>query len=103
MNVSVVGDNILQLQRDFAAESTESSYYSQHPSYLSREVLSLQIKSITERDDWIAAIQEHIDFSASMNHANYNNSQSNPPSRLFHQLSPDYIYNNSLSSEVGVM
>lgn len=97
MNVTVVGDNILQLQRDFAAESAESSHHSQHNN---REVLSLQIKSITERDDWIAAIQEHIDFSASIIHPN--NHSNPPPGRLFHQLQYDYI-NNTRSSEVGAM
>mmetsp|Transcript_2451 Transcript_2451/g.3404 ORF Transcript_2451/g.3404 Transcript_2451/m.3404 type:complete len:476 (+) Transcript_2451:118-1545(+) len=99
MNVTVVGDNILQLQRDLAAESTESSHPSR--SLINREVLSLQIKNVTERDDWIAAIQEHIDFSASQNHANQN-AHSNPPGRLFHQLQYDYL-NNTRSSEVGAV
>lgn len=67
MNVTVVGDNTLQLHRDLESETVEASAVSPYKGR--REILSLEIKSIQERDDWISAIKEHIDYSSGLSQA----------------------------------
>ena len=76
MSVTVVGETFLQLRRgDLTSSSSDSSAGNSplsisagifSPSRDRREVLSLEIKSSRERDDWIRAIQAHIDFSTTL-------------------------------------
>ena len=78
VSVSRVGESTLQLCRGDAA--TESPSHSRPSSGTmtpsSREVLSLEIKNAQDREAWLSAIQEHIDFSSSLDKEHSNGSSS---------------------------
>ena len=108
MSVTVVGDNVLQLRRgDLTCPQHVSPGGS--PSSIStgifspsrdssREVLSLMIKSSLERDDWIRALQAHIDFSTSLDRAAGPGRDSQP----ILQPQPYELFRGSSRSEVDV-